>query len=174
MNLKSTVTSDERPTLQLNHPQVYRGFVTKDGKETSPVEKSLDTPLQSGEIEGADFIPQPKVRSRRFPIKCMFLGSIDRPRPKYGFDGKILLKRISEKWKVTRETSNQKFSDDAFINSEIKDGEWKSLHVDGMTCGELTMFFEKYYDLDEFIGDRLEITRSISVRWWNLEELFLW
>ena len=44
MNLKSKVQSDDKPTLTLHHLQVYRWFVSKGGKETSPIEKPLDTP----------------------------------------------------------------------------------------------------------------------------------
>ena len=44
MNLKSAIESDNRPTLNLHHLQVYRWFVSKGGKESSPIEKPLDTP----------------------------------------------------------------------------------------------------------------------------------
>ena len=44
-------------------------------------------PLQEGEEEGDDFIPQPKMRSRRFPIKSMFMGVVGRPRKDKEFNG---------------------------------------------------------------------------------------
>ena len=36
-------------------------------------------PLGPNEVPGSDFIPVPKVRSRRFPVKSMFMGVIGRP-----------------------------------------------------------------------------------------------
>ena len=199
MNMKSAITTEERPTLNLHRLQVHRWFVSQGGKECSPVEKPLDTPthkrerkewvikwydvlvkediaqldekwfyttsrrrtikrlpLQPGEEEGSDFIPQPKVLSRRFPIKSMFLGCIGRPRPDKGFDGKILLERISETTVVTKMTANQNFSDDVLINSEIKQGKWKDLYVDGMPIGELRDLIEEHYCLDGFVGNRLD------------------
>ena len=32
------------------------------------------------------------------------------------------------------------------------------LYVEGMTCGELKKFIEDTYDLDEFVGDCLEVS----------------
>ena len=86
----------------------------------------------------------------------MFLGVIGRPRPEHNFDGKILLEMISKKSEVTQQRANQNFSDDALINSHVKDGQWKSLYVGGMICGELKKVVEEAYDLDKFVGDRLE------------------
>ena len=52
-------------------------------------------PLAPHEEEGADKIVIPKMRSRRFPVKSMFMGVVARPRPQHNFDGKILLERVS-------------------------------------------------------------------------------
>ena len=54
-------------------------------------------PLQPGEEEGDDLIPQPKMRSRCHPIKSMFMGVVGRPREDKNFNGKIYLERISKK-----------------------------------------------------------------------------
>ena len=35
------------------------------------------------------------MRSRRFPVKSMFMGVVDRPRPDKKFDGRNLLVRVS-------------------------------------------------------------------------------
>lgn len=47
--------------------------------------------LGSGEREGDNFIPQPKVRSRQFPIKYIFIGVVGRPWEQKWFNGRILL-----------------------------------------------------------------------------------
>ena len=49
-------------------------------------------PKGEDEEEGVDYIPQPKVRSRRFPIKSMFMGVVARPVPSKKIDGKGFLK----------------------------------------------------------------------------------
>jgi len=165
MNSKSSVETEERSSLSLHPFQVYRWFVARGGKETSPVEKPLDTPLQPGEEEGDDFIPQPKMRSRRYPIKTMFMGCVGRPRKDKNFDGKIFLERISETSLVTeqtRKTANQNFSDDVLVNSEIKNGAWRQYFVEDMTFGELTMLMGEHYDLDEHIFERLELSLKFA------------
>ena len=40
------------------------------------------------EAEGDDFISHPKMLSRRFPVKSMFMGVVGRPVPHRQFDGK--------------------------------------------------------------------------------------
>ena len=49
MNDKSAIETENRDTLHLHPFQVYRWFVAKGGKETSPVEKPLDTPAHKQE-----------------------------------------------------------------------------------------------------------------------------
>ena len=44
-------------------------------------------PLAEGEVPGSEFIPAPKMRSRRFPVKLMFMGVVANPCPDKGFDG---------------------------------------------------------------------------------------
>ena len=52
-------------------------------------------------------------------MKVMFMGIVALPLPVLGFDGRILLKRISEK-KVRKKISyNQHFSYDSILNDQI-------------------------------------------------------
>ena len=48
------------------------------------------------EGEGVVTFLRPKIMSRRFPVKLMFLGVFGRPLPHGGFDGTFLLERVSE------------------------------------------------------------------------------
>lgn len=140
---------------------------------TSRRRKLKILPLGEGEEPGADKIDRPKTLSRRFPIKAMFMSVVGRPRPEHGFDGKIFIERVSKTKTITRSTANHRFSDDAFINSEIKDGTWRKLYVDGDTVDDL---FEKIVDqfaLDDFVAERLELafqTKSgMAMKWKAIE-----
>ena len=77
----------------------------------------------------------------------MFLGVIGRPRPEHNFDGKIHLESISKKCKVTQQKANQSWSNDALVNSEMKEGSWNALYLEGMTWGELKKYIEDTFDL---------------------------
>ena len=74
-------------------------------------------PLGPNEKEGDDAIIIPKMRSRRFPVKTMFMGVVGRPREDKGFNGKIYLKRVSEEVSLQKRATNQNFSPDRNINS---------------------------------------------------------
>ena len=70
-------------------------------------------------LEGIDRVKRPRALSRRFPVKVMFVGVVVKPLPEHGFDGRILLERIPER-KVWKKTSyNQRFSENAILNSEL-------------------------------------------------------
>ena len=58
--------------------------------------------------------------SRRFTIKCIFLGVVGRLVPHCGFEGKILLERVSEEVGVSRLTSHTNFSDDVILIGQLK------------------------------------------------------
>ena len=79
------------------------------------------------EKKGADNIIFPKMLSRRYPVKSMFMGVVGRPVPHRQFDGKIFMERVSETKFITKCTAHTNFSDDALINSEIKNGKWKEM-----------------------------------------------
>ena len=157
MNGKSAIFSENRCNVYLSKDQLMDWFVSNNGKEYSPKEKPLDTPvhctlrlkwvrihhfklnnpftpvahldekffyttnrrrkikvLPPGPLESesdALFI-MPKMLSRRFPIKAMFMGVVGRPIPHRNFNGKIFLERVSERIPVSKITSHQNFTDD--------------------------------------------------------------
>ena len=115
-------------------------------------------PHATHEPIGADFVKRPKTRSRRFPIKIMYLGVVGRPRTvgDTHFNGRIMLERISKTSQVVKKTKHQRFTTDAVANYELKNGRWKDLYVNGMTVGEMGELIVDSYDLDEEVADRLE------------------
>lgn len=112
-----------------------------------------------------DFIPSPKMRSRRFPVKAMFMGVVANPIPERGFDGRIFLERISKEEVVNKKISHQRFSDDRLVNQQIKAGEWRSLvpsHSE-IPTKELATLIGEVYDLDDAVVDRLEFSYSTFI-----------
>ena len=74
-------------------------------------------PRGTHEPKGVDRVKRPRSLSRRFPVKVMFMGVVSKHLLELGFDGRIFLKRISER-KVWKKTNyNQRFPDNAIINS---------------------------------------------------------
>ena len=69
--------------------------------------------------EVIDRVKRPRVLSRLFNVKVMFMRVVTKPLPKLGFYGRIFLKRISERkvWKKT--IYNQCFPDNAILNYEL-------------------------------------------------------
>ena len=90
----------------------------------------------------------------------MFLSVIGRPRKDKGFNGKVLLERVSKTVMITKMTSHQKNSDDILINSEIKNIMWRNLYMSNqnMTMRELKGIIADTYDLDGFIAERLDLS----------------
>ena len=74
------------------------------------------------EKEGDDKICHPKMLSRRYPVKSMFMGVVGRPLPHRNFDGKIFLERVSKRKFIQKCTAHTNFSDDTLVNNEIKNG----------------------------------------------------
>ena len=66
-------------------------------------------PKIAGEEEIKD-LPQPKVRSRRFPIKTIFVGVVGQPLPEKQFDDRVHLERVSEKKEIKNLTAYQNFA----------------------------------------------------------------
>ena len=104
----------------------------------------------------------PKIRSRRYPVKVMYLGVVARPRPDKAFNGRIMLKRVANTKKVEAKTRKELFSTDVKINYAIRYGDecghkdWYDLHTDGVTAGDLCDSIAQFYELSEFVSDRLE------------------
>ena len=104
----------------------------------------------------------PKIRSRRYPVKVMYLGVVAQPRPDKSFNGRIMLKRVANTKKVEAKTRNELFSTDVKINCAIRYGDelghkdWYDLHANGMTAEDLCDSIAQFYELSEFVSERLE------------------
>ena len=83
-------------------------------------------PKQSYEDPGVDDYPPERVASRRFTTKVMFMGVIACPHPDRDFDGKILMKRVSELKTAQRTTHYKNIVDNFEVNRSIHAG-WRSL-----------------------------------------------
>ena len=82
--------------------------------------KVLPPNYEIGETMKDAYVPLPRVRSRRFPCKVMYLGIVAPPYPQHKFDGKIYLKRVS-KFVPQQQNSHSStvFSDDYRMNEII-------------------------------------------------------
>ena len=87
----------------------------------------------------------------------MFLGVVACPNDERDFDGRVFLKRISERKPAAKTSRNKRFSIDVMVNEDIIKGGWKRLIVDGMTSSELLQAIAGHYDLDEFVSERLQL-----------------
>jgi hypothetical protein len=101
---------------------------------------------------------RPRIRSRQYPVKVMYLGVVACPQPDKNFDGRVALGRVSI-WKtLTRASRNKRFSVDVLVVEAIVKGDWKhQLVMPGMSVDELLESIKNQYDLDEFVSDRLVI-----------------
>ena len=100
----------------------------------------------------------PKIRSRRYPVKVMFLGVVACPNRDHNFDGRVFLKRVSKVEIVQRISRNQQFSENVYLNDAIKRGAWRELLIDILRVDEALNLIAGYYDLDEFVSERLELS----------------
>jgi len=88
----------------------------------------------------------------------MYLGVVARPRPEKNFNGRIVLKRVSRTSEVTAKTRNQNFSADVKVNCALQyETDWHELCAEGMTCADLCDSVSQFYDLSEFVSERLEL-----------------
>lgn len=115
----------------------------------------------------------PKIRSRRFAIKVMFLGVVACPHQEREFDGRVFLERISKPKTVTRTSRNKNFSVDVLVNDAIKAGEWLEFYVDGMDVSELLGVIVDTYDLDGLVAERLELSYLTHTRGGNPKRVIL-
>ena len=87
----------------------------------------------------------------------MFMGIVGRPQRHRDFNGKILMRRVSKRRYITSLTAHTNFTDDAVLNAQIKEGEWRHLiDVTINTGDDLKMFIANTYELENEIVDRLE------------------
>ena len=106
-------------------------------------------PRAPWETEREAYIDTPKLRSRRFPTKVMYMGVVGRP-IEGRCDGKVFLQRVATTKTTNRSSFNQHF---------FKSGDWKKLLVeddlDDVLCEEVFNLIGEYYDLDENVTSNL-------------------
>ena len=142
------LTSPFAPVCYIDEKWFYR---------TNRRRKIKILPLGKHEESGDDAYSHPKMLSRRFPIKSMFMGVVGRPVAHRQFDGKIFLERVSKTKYITMCTAHTNFSDDALVNAEIKNGEWRKLFPDlHLNVSDVKNLFHENYELENAVVDRLE------------------
>ena len=151
---------------KLTENGIYVSFLDEKWFYTTSRRKKLKVlPRAHFETEEQAFVAKPKLRSRRFPIKVMFMGVICPP-----IDGKtkgkIYMKRVSEKVITKRQTYNQNFVTSYEMNHRLKGGEWKSLYVKniGMTIDDFISVIQDTYAIDDDVAaDLVFCYNSLSV-----------
>ncbi len=66
----------------------------------------------------------PRIRSRRYPKKVMYLGVVACAKPSYNFGGKVCLHQVSCTKILTRRSRNKRFLVDVGIVQSTVSGEW--------------------------------------------------
>ena len=145
---------------------VYVAFLDEKWFYTCSRRKKMKIlPRASFETEEESFIAKPKLRSRRFPCKVMFLGVICPP-VDGKTNGRILLKRVSQKVKSKRQSYNQNFVCHFVINHRLKGGEWKSLFPKNgnISVDSFISLIQDNYDIDDDIAtDLCFVYKSFSI-----------
>ena len=104
------------PTIIMGHLDEKFFYVTNRRRQIKML------PIKDGEPLGSNSFVQPKMRSRRYPVKVIFMGVVANLIPSRNFSGKIHLERISKQKTTTAMSHHQQFSDDIHVNSLIKRG----------------------------------------------------
>lgn len=90
---------------------------------------------------------QPKVRKRKYYVKIMFVGIVGCPQSKYGFDGQVMLKRISNLQKVSKGICYQRVSIHIYINEALHKTIWHNSVINRMSIDNLLSVISTVYDL---------------------------
>jgi hypothetical protein len=115
-------------------------------------------PTLAHEVGQVTGYKRPRIRSRRYPVKVMFLGVVANPQPEHDFDGRIAIERVSQQKIISRSSRNKRFSVDVLVVEAIARGEWREqLITPGMLVDDLLESMKTQYDLDEYVSDRLVI-----------------
>ena len=69
---------------------------------------------------GAYYGASPKMLPRKYPIKIVYMDTIECPVPHHKFNRRIHIVRVSKKKSTQKYTAHAYISDDALINSKIK------------------------------------------------------
>ena len=108
-----------------------------------------------------------KVHSRRYTAKVMYMAAVGLPvkkkvngKDEYVFDGKAFLKRVSNRIKQDKMSTNQFFTEEYLLNEDIKNGEWKDLIQDphDTSVNEALDMIASHYNIDEDISPNLIFT----------------
>jgi hypothetical protein len=141
-----------------SNPTVPIAFLDEKWFYTTNRRKSLKVLPKVASETTLKAYKRPSIRSRRYPVKVMYLGVVAQPRTEHSFDGRILLERVSRRKKLVRSSRNKRFSVDVHVNEEIVAGKWKERFVmEDTTTIEVLEMIADVYDLDEFVSDRLEL-----------------
>ncbi len=100
----------------------------------------------------------------------MYLGVVARPRKDKGFDGRVLMKRVSRLKKYKRSTRNKQFHDDELTNRLIVSGAWKDLYRDlqdvheDMTVADLFLALSDFYELRDEVAECLQLCQFVGAQ----------
>jgi hypothetical protein len=119
--------------------------------------------LPPGALESADnaFVKAPKLRTRRFPTKVMYLG-VRIPQPNNAFIGKIMIKCVSKEVLQQKGSFSQKFDDKYTTCHKLKNSDWKDTYNgDANTIVDDLLYDIKLeFDLDEAKFNRMVFSYS--------------
>ena len=139
-------------------PKFWRCFLDEKWIYTTSRRKKLKIlPPAEWEDKNEVEVTFPKICNRRFPCKVMYMGVIAPPEPRYRFEGKIMLKRISRE-KIQKSNSfHSRITDSYVTNKLIKDGQWKSIldGLDDITVSDLVNCMQDQYKFDNDIASRI-------------------
>ena len=98
-------------------------------------------------------------------MKSVFVDIVGYPRSDKNFDDRIFLEKISKTYTIKKITTNQRFSNDILINSDIKSRKWRVIYAPDsrMTCDNLEQIIGNMCELEDFIIDRLECSHKYII-----------
>ena len=112
-------------------------------------------PPREGEPSSSDVVVKPKMRSRQYPVKVMFMGVVANPIPCHNFSGKIHLEHISKQKTTTAMSHHQRFSDNIHVNILIKKGGWKAIVDIELTIYNNAVMVGEFDDLEDAVIESL-------------------
>lgn len=117
-----------------------------------------------GETAKDAYVPAPRIRNRRKPTKVIFLSCVAPPVKNQNFDGKVMMKRVSTYVKAKCASYTEQFTNDWKVNRLVREGLWKNLYIPGMLHLDFYESIGSYFDLEEYIADRLVLTYATYSR----------
>ncbi len=122
----------KRKTKMRSNEPVHYAFLNEKLIYTqSQWRKKMEVlPLNPHEQQGDDDLLTRSNASCHHSLKMMYMGIVAKPDAKHGFDGKILLKQVTETKKASKTSYAKQFVNHFAANSEIKSN-WKDGFSDG-------------------------------------------